>query len=404
MKIANHNIITSWSIFSLVKRNAIESEAELIDDLLKSAKFGNWDRVWEILGEPLSPNHSHLLNVIPQSRRWCVLHQAVFWNNAEILRRLLKYKTCDSEIRAKRCMSECGQTDKLTAFEIAQLYRHTNMSAIIGGVMLNSVLDQRIPTYHQYEGFNEDLCQSMVLITLSSYKKAFHPRPVDPNRSVFNILRDIFQDLETRPDRWKEVKDIVADSVYTVNEPKANAISECSTIHEFFSQVVNCYTDENNAIYRFLNMAFRRQMQQGYRPTGEDLAMGPYCVMYQLLLLFWGDLPQERKPTYRKMMMRPEDADQYRVGTQFVWLAVVSSAVREDHTHAFPTSGPTGDVTVIFEIDNSEPCLWQPRNIEKHATFKETERTYPAGGKFRVTQRQRVDENEIRVDLKLLPN
>ena len=145
-------------------------------------------------------------------------------------------------------------------------------------------------------------------------------------------------------------------------------------------------------------------MQQGYRPTGEDLAMGPYCVMYQLLLLFWGDLPQERKPTYRKMMMRPEDADQYRVGTQFVWLAVVSSAVREDHTHAFPTSGPTGDVTVIFEIDNSEPCLWQPRNIEKHATFKETERTYPAGGKFRVTQRQRVDENEIRVDLKLLPN
>lgn len=385
--------------FSL--RNNVQEEAELVEELVLSAKLGKWEKVWEILGSPHSPNHAHLLNVIPQSRRWCVLHQAIYWNDAEVLRRLLKYKSCDSGIRAKKCLSECGRTDKMTAVEIAECFKRTEMAAILRERLFNTVLDQQIPTFHPSENFDEDLSQSMILITLSSYKKAFYPRPVDPNRSVFNLLCDIYLDLERHPNRWKEVKDIVADAVYTVNDEKANAISKCSTKEEFYGQVVNCYTDENNAIYRFLNMAFRRQRKNGYRPTGEDLAMGPYCVMYQILLLFWDDLPPESSNTYRKMLMRKEDADKYQDGTTFVWLAIVSSAIEEYHTHAFPTSGPTGDVDVMFEIDNSQQCKWQPRNIEKHATFKETERTYPAGGKFRV-MRRRKDGDGIRICLKLI--
>lgn len=150
-------------------------------------------------------------------------------------------------------------------------------------------------------------------------------------------------------------------------------------------------------------MAFRRQRKRNYAPSGEDLAMGPYCVMYQILLLFWDDLPATSSRTYRKMRMRKEDADLYKVGTKFVWLAVVSSAVEVTHTHAFPTSGPTGDVEVMFEIDNSAPCKWKPRNIESHAEYPETERTYPAGGKFEVTSKQ-VSGGNVRIGLKLLSN
>lgn len=342
------------------------------------------------------------MNVIPQSRRWCVLHQAVYWNNEEILRTLLKFKTCDSEIRAKKCLSECGPTDRLSALEIAKSYMHTKMSLILEQTMLNSVLEQEIPTYVPYYSYNEDQCQSLILITLSSYKQAFHPRPVDPLSSTSILLRDIFYEIDESADRWKDVRTVVVDSVYTVNEDKANALSRCETKEEFYGQVVNCYTDENNAIYRFLNMAFRRQRGTGYRPTGEDLAVGPYCVMYQMLLLFWTDLRPETVTTHRKMMLRHEDAAKYKIGTSFVWQSVVSSAVFMEHTHAFPTSGPTGRVTVMFTIDNSSPSIWRPRNIESHAVYEETERTYPAGARFCVTNRIDDGEDNARIWLKLL--
>lgn len=384
------------------KKNEIDKESKLIEELLLAAKYGKWEKVWEILGSPSCPNKSHLLNVIPQSRRWCVLHQAVYWNNSDVIQKLLKFRTCDSEIKAKKCLSECGQTDRMTALQIAESYKYQAMSDILEKNRLNSVLEQKIPTFQDYTGFNENQSQSLLLLTLSSYKKAFHPKAVDPNRSVLDLLQDIYKDLQNNPHRWVEVRDVVADSVFTANSDKADAISGCDTMDKFFDRVVKSYTDEDNTIYRFLNMAFRRQKQTGYRPTGEDLAMGPYCLVCQMLLLFWHDLPPESGITHRKMKMCVTDLDQYKVGKKFVWLSVVSSALRVDHTHAFPTLGPTGDVTVMFQIDNSRKSFWQPRNIEKHAQYNETERTYPAGARFLVTSRIQKSSNEVHIYLQLL--
>ncbi|WAQ96011.1 hypothetical protein MAR_028701 [Mya arenaria] len=373
--------------------NNVEKCANDVDKLVYAAKVGQWDVAWPILGTPDAPKKSYLLNAIPQNRRWGVLHQAVYWKDPSILRTLLKFKSCDSDMKAKKCESECGATGRMNALEIANKYKYTAMSVILKNHMINSVREQHIPTFQPYDGY----CDNKGLCLLS----AFHPAAVDPNKSVLSILSDVFNDICRGAGRWKAVQEVVADSVYAVSVEKADDIRSCIDMDSYFGQVIRSYTNENNSIYSYLNMAFRRQRENHYCPTGDDLAMGPYCVMYQMLLLFWKNLAAERRITYRKMMLRRGDVDKYTPGTRFVWQSIVSSAVRDEHTHAFPTQGPVGDIAIIFTIDNSTPCVWQPRNIEAHAEFEETERTYPAGAKFLVTNRQERNE-EVHVSLKLL--
>ncbi|KAH3863490.1 hypothetical protein DPMN_026479 [Dreissena polymorpha] len=383
------------------RSNEVENEAQEIEALVYSAKVGQWQKVWDILGSPSNPRKGYLINVIPQSRRWGVLHQAVYWQDPNILRIVLKFKSCDSDMKAKKCMSACGETGRMNSLDIANAYGYTAMSTILSNHMMNSVREQKIPTFQPYDGYcdNKGLC--LLSVTLASYKPAFHPSPVDPNKSVLTLLLDIFTDICRGDSRWKKVQEVVADSVYAVSSEKAEYIRACIDRESFFGQVIRSYTNENNSIYSYLNMAFRRQREQNYSPSADDLAMGPYCVMYQMLLLFWNNLERENTRTYRKMVLTKTDADKYTKGTKFVWQSIVSSAVQHDHTHAFPTQGPIGDTTIIFTIDNSTPCVWQPRNIEAHAEFEETERTYPAGAKFVVTNKKVVD-GEVRVDLTLL--
>jgi len=396
-------------IFSVKNGNTIEEEAKDVNRLVEAAKIGQWNTVWTILGTPDSVKKAYLINAIPEKRRWGVLHQAVYWNDPSILRLVLRFKACDSDMKAKKCMSECGATGRMTALEVANAYNYLVMSSILSNHMSNTVREQDIPTFQPYANYcdNKGLC--LLSVTLSSYKQAFHPAPVNPNKSVLSILSDIFNDLCRNNDRWKKVQAVVADSVYAVSPDKADDILQCIDRESFFGQVVRSYTNENNSIYSYLNMAFRRQKQTDYRPSGDDLAMGPYCVMYQILLLFWKNLEAESSPTYRKMQLTRRDSDQYQNGTRFVWQSIVSSALQRTHTHAFPThptlalAGYDRDVVVIFTIDNSTQCEWQPRNIENLAEFEETERTYPAGAKFLVTGRTAQQNGEVHVSLKLLP-
>ncbi|KAL3855257.1 hypothetical protein ACJMK2_014473 [Sinanodonta woodiana] len=116
--------------------------------------------------------------------------------------------------------------------------------------------------------------------------------------------------------------------------------------------------------------------------------MGPYAVMYQILLLFWGELKRENVITYRKMLLTGHDLEKYQVGVKFTWLAFISSSVDVAKATQFPTfSGAKGEHKVTFTIVNTMDSMYQPRNIESHAKFDENERVYPAGAKFVVTQR-----------------
>lgn len=79
----------------------VHAIAEEIRTLLTSAKHGQWDVVWEILGRPSEPRQPLILNCISEYRRWGVLHQAVYWNNYPVVKKLLKFSTSDISIKAK---------------------------------------------------------------------------------------------------------------------------------------------------------------------------------------------------------------------------------------------------------------------------------------------------------------
>lgn len=382
-------------------QNRIEEQCEFVNRLVQSSKYNEWDCVWSIIGTPDNQKNACLINAIPQNRRWGILHQAVYWKSPDILRHLLAFKACDPETKVKKCISECGPTDKMTALQIARKFDYSEMAGVLSAHTSPGISDQEMPTLQPYDGYCDNKGLSLISLTLSSYKQAFHPKPVNPNKSVMSVLADVFNDISNNEARWKEVKNVVADAVYPVSEGKARDINSCQTREEFFSQVVRTYSNEDNTIYAYLNLAFRRQRQEDYMPTGDDLAMGPYCVMYQMLLLFWNRLQPETLTTYRKMKMSRQDADKYRSGTRFVWQSIVSSAVNKKHTHTFPSMAPTGDIPVLFTIQNDTNSLWRPRNIEAHADFPETERTYPAGAKFIVTDRSE-SQGKVFISLKLL--
>lgn len=382
----------------VLEKNYVDKEAVLIDRLVVSAKQGQWTNVWEILGPPENPIYERIFNVIPENRRWGVLHQAVYWNDKDVLQKLLKYEACDSNIRAKQCMSECGETTRMNALEIAESYGYREMAAVLSQHR-NRIQD--VPTFESYENFTQSDGLGLLSVTLAAYKKTFHPSPIHPSTSITAILGGIFKDITTSDERRKAIQDKVSDSVYVVCSEQSDKIKSSETCEEFFSNVISTYTKEENQMYTFLNMAFRRQKDSYYRPSGDDLALGPYAVIYQMLLLYWPALKRERKTTYRRMLLTKEDLQKYHVGKRIVWQSVVSSSIDRDSALPFPTCGPQGDQAVVFTIDNSAESSWRPRNIEPFETYMKQERTYPAGAKFKITGFTK-HENDVHIALELL--
>lgn len=382
--------------------NCIDKEAAIINTLLASAKNGNWDRVFQIFGSPEKPNNERLFNVIPENRRWGIIHQAIYWNNNKLLSYLLKYPACDSKIHTKQCTSECGDTSGKCAEEIAQQFKYMGLANVLSKHD-NRIDHQDTPTFESYYNNNQNYGLGLLAVSLAAYKSTFHPKPIDPKKSIIAILGDIFKDINQSSKRWKEVQDKVCDSVYVICEENSRRIKQSSDVHEFFVNIIDTYTEEQNYMYTYLNVAFRRQREKNYRPTGNDLSLGPYAVMYQMLLIYWEELPRESGETYRKMVLVQSDADQYVVGKRFMWQSIVSSSTYLENAIPFPTCGPGGEQSVIFTIDNKATCLWQPRNIEKYARYVEHERTYPAGAKFIVTGKSKKS-SDWHISLKLLPS
>lgn len=140
-----------------------------------------------------------------------------------------------------------------------------------------------------------------------------------------------------------------------------------------------------------MNTALRRQREHSYRPTAQDLALGPYILMFHLLLLYWTRLKSEEQTTYRTMLVSRKDCDKYQKNTQFVWLSFVSSSVKPEKAEPFPTCDSQGDHKMLFVIDNTASSIWRPRNIERLAQFQEYERVYPSGAEYIITDRYETD-------------
>jgi len=375
--------------------NEIELESTKVKDLVFAARQGKWENVFSILSK-----YPHLINAIPEDRRWGVLHQAVWWNKQDNMKNLLILPTCDSRILTKEATSEVGVTSACTPFQIAQKYGYTKIGELLAehSNILISVED--LPTFHFENSDIQLKGLGLLRITLASYRQTFCPFTINKDKPLSVFMEEIFEYVDTN-ENWLVVKEKTCDSLYTVCKPAVTVLKDTQTKEQFYSKIINVYTSEVTQLYMYLNIALRRQKERSYRPTARDLGLGPYILMFHLLLMYWNKLVPEKLTTYRKILVKESDCRRYQRGTQFVWLSFISCSVDLNKAELFPRCVPSGEHKVTFIIENSTQSRWRPRDIETHAAFDEKERVYPAGAEYIVTDRSDVD-GTTEVHLKLL--
>lgn len=357
----------------------VDNDVKDASQLVLAAKGGNWDEVFTILGS--KPN---LINCIPEGRAWATLHHAVCWQNEAAVRKLLECPACDSEVKTKQDQANEVGPGK-TAMTIAQTFRK---NTCIAGILEDHFKRQRterfmgkIPSYVTAESGRQMDRDGLplLLLTLTSYKQTFHPSKIPAGQVFSAIMKEIFG-YEDVGAHWRDAKEKVCFSIGAFDKDIAENLLKHTTEDDFYASIVNIYTRNSNGLYRKVNEALRREGLEQYKAKGEDLLLGPYTLLLDVLLFYWPELaPGVATTTYRGMHLNETDMEMYKVGTKFVWLSFVSSSTTKDASY-------TGNVK--FEIDNSTPDaeLWRPRSIKKFSNFPdEEEALYPAGAEFEVT-------------------
>ncbi|CAG2209828.1 CA150 [Mytilus edulis] len=271
-----------------------------------------------------------------------VLHQAVWWNKQDVLKQLLNITSCDSMVRTKETMSEVGETGGCTPYEISQKYGYTDMGKLLeqhSNTLTTENELQNLPTFHYNIGDVQLSDLGLLRITLASYRQTFCPFTIDKHKPLAGVMEEIFKHVDSK-ENWSKVKEKLCDSLYTVCKPAFESLKAARTKEELYTTIVNVYTNENTKLHIFLNNALRRQEERVYRPTANDLGLGPYILMFHLLLMYWNKLIVETGITYRRMIVKDNDCRRYQKGAQFVWLSFITSAVDLENAEPFQTCVP----------------------------------------------------------------
>ena len=357
----------------------MDNDAKDASHLVLAAKSGNWDDVFTVLG-----SKPDLINCIPEGRAWAALHHAVCWQNEAAVLKLLECPACDSEVKTKPDKANEVGSGK-TALVIAETFRK---NALIAGILEDHFKKQRrerftgkIPSYitaEKGQQMDKDGLP-LLLLTLASYKKTFHPSKIRVGEAFSAVMKEIFENEDTGT-HWREARQKISSSIGVFDRDTAENLLKCTTKDDFYTRIVNTYTRNSNGLYRKVNEALRREGLERYKAKGDDLELGPYALLFDVLLFYWPELaPGVATSTYRGMHLNKTDLEMYEVGTKFVWLSFVSSSTTKHASY-------TGNVK--FEIDNGTPDaeLWRPRSIKKFSEFpEEQEALYPAGAEFEVT-------------------
>ena len=370
----------------------VDQDSKAVNEMVWAAKYGNWSEVYAILDQK-----HYLVNCIPEQRHWAALHQAAWWGNERAVKKLLKYPSCDSEVQTRggEFWPQCTK-----ASEIANKRGFPGIKNILDKFSKNERAKRfggKIPTFVTAQD-GEKMDKKglpLLLLTIANFKKTFHPDKIDVHEAFMDLMKEVFE--YTWKD-WVEAREKISSSISAFCKAAGDDLRKESTDEKkFHDSIVRLYT--RDYIYRAVNNSLSREGQEDYKATGDDLAVGPYDLMLDILLFYWKALNPVSDKTYRGTYLSDDDLKKYSVGTQFVWLNFVSSSVDRSVAKAFA-------VNTIFEISNNTPGaeLWRPRDIIAHSKYpNEKEALYPAGAEFEVTSRsfeQRSGMNVIKLKLK----
>ena len=296
----------------------VEEDAKDISRMVLAAKNGNWTDVFIILDRK-----PRIINCIPEDRAWGALHQAAWYEDGERVTKLLSYRTCDSEIKTKQDRSNESGPGK-TPLWIAQNLKRNDRVADILDRFQREQRKQRfggsIPTYvTAKDGKKMDRSGLPLLLqSLANYKKTFHPRNVSPSEAFSRLLEEVFHYVADST-HWKHAMEKTSSSIRAFDVEAGRFLSEdkispkTTDEQRFFARTVKLYTLDH--IYREVNKSLRREGQRGpYKPTADDLALGPYTLLLDVLLFYWGELNPVSDMTYRGMTLSSSDLEQYKIG------------------------------------------------------------------------------------------
>ena len=381
----------------------VDQDAKDVSEMVQAAKYGQWPTVYSILDRK-----PYLVNCIPEERSWAALHQSAWWENESAVRKLLSYPACDSLVKTKEKNtneSGPGKTPEWVA-------RYIKSNEIIANILEEFTQNERqkrfageIPTYVTAQDGQEMDRKGLplLLVTLANYKRTFHPGSVAPHTAFNELAKQVF-DHVAESSHWTEAKKKISSSVAAFDLISSNIISQddptppapATEELRFFARIIKLYT--SNHVYREVNESLRRQGMEGYKATGQDLALGPYTLFLDILLFYWPDLNAVSTKTYRGITLSDEDLKLYKVGTKFVWLSFVSSSRKLSVAQGF------GNTLFEFSNDAPEAAFWRPRDLNHlwlTEYLNEAEALYPAGCEFEVTEIDTLN-GKRRIKLKLL--
>lgn len=362
----------------------IEQDHKDIVTLLESAQKGIWQKVWTIL-----ETKPYLVNCCPENSHYTVLHHAVRLNAKEQIIKLLDLPTIDIEVNTKEGTPQSGYGKGVKASELAHELGYRDICELFQRDDICNIEKEEIATFHtSTEGY------SLFRLTLAGFKNTFHPSKIDSSKPITTVFEDVYHSMNTT-EMWKHVRDNVSQSMSQFSQEYSEKIMQCTERSQFYITIIEIYTTHGIKVYARVNTALRRQRLFGFKPTAVDLALGPYILVFHLLIIFWNKLQTESKRTYRQVLLSEFEQQQYTKGTEFFWLSFVSTSAKKTKAIAYPEDKivkVNQRLKTLFIFDNSSPRSWQPKNIEKFAQFDEEERLFPAGCRFVVTGRETKDD------------
>lgn len=377
----------------------VDQDSKDANEMVLAAKYGNWSEVYAILDRK-----HYLVNCIPEQRHWAALHQAAWWGNEHAVKRLLKYPSCDSDVHTRggvfwpqcRKASQLANKRGYAGIESILDKFHKNERANRFGGKIPIFVTVKVGAKMDKEGL------PLLLRTIANYKQTFHPDKIDVREAFMGLMKEIF---DYTWDHWMEAKEKISSALSAFCIEACRDIRKESTDEKtFHDSIVRLYTKDS--IYRTVNKALGREGQKDYKATGDDLAVGPYNLMLDILLFYWKYLNPVSDTTYRGTGLFADDLKKYSKHTQFVWISFVSSSLAKSVAIDFAeeSAHENNNEPTIFVISNNTPGaeLWRPRDIIAYSRYDyEREALYPAGAEFEVTDTFKEDKmNVIKLKLK----
>ena len=367
----------------------IEEDNTDVEKAVYAAKYGKWSTTLDIIRKK-----PYLINCIPEQRSWAVLHQAVYWNNLDIISQLLDIPNCDVLVMTKRSRHNDASPSS-TPKEVAN--QMGGRQAIVDKLDFNvkCVREKRFGgkiTFVVPKKEGEKIIDHLPLFMMAviNYRKTLLTSGTCPKSHLVDLLQQIYKEEDHA---WPQVNAKLHNAMYGVDKSYADELKTANSEEDFFKKIVYFYTKPQ--YHTTINNAVSRDFGgMKDKPTsGQDLSVALYDLLLDCVLMCWTGLQKTASTTYRGVPVKVD----FNIGSEIMFTHFLSSSLDQEVAKGFCGSNGT-----LMIIDNTANSIHRPKQLEDMSAFSsEKECLYGIGAEFEVIK---IDDSKSyrEVHLKLI--